>query len=58
MVEEPQVEYQRLPQKVSLEAYLAMIDDGTKRLEYHDGKVIDIQAATEQHGKICTNLSR
>jgi Uma2 family endonuclease len=58
MVEEPQAEYQRLPKKISLETYLMMIDDGTKRLEYHDGEVIDIQSATEQHGKICTNLTR
>jgi Uma2 family endonuclease len=58
MVEEPQAEYQRIPKKVSLETYLTLIDDGTKRLEYHDGEVIDIQSATEQHGKICTNLTR
>jgi Uma2 family endonuclease len=58
MVEEPQAEYQRIPKKVSLETYLILIDDGTKRLEYHDGEVVDIQSATEQHGKICTNLTR
>jgi Uma2 family endonuclease len=58
MVEEPQVEHQKAPQGVSLEAYLMMIADGTRRLEYHDGIVIDIQSATEQHGKICTNLTR
>jgi Uma2 family endonuclease len=58
MVEEPQAEYQRILKKVSLETYLTLIDDGTKRLEYHDGEVVDIQSATEQHGKICTNLTR
>lgn len=47
------------PQKqlVSLDAYLEMIADGERRLEYHDGEVIDIQSATEQHGLICTNLT-
>lgn len=58
MFEEPQIQYQPAPKKVTLEAYLDMIADGTKRLEYHDGIVVDIQAATEQHGKICTNLTR
>lgn len=58
MVEEPQVQYGEAPKRVSLETYLLMIADGTRRLEYHDGEVIDIQSATEQHGKICTNLTR
>ena len=44
--------------RVSLEDYLEMIADGTRRLEYHDGEVVDIQSATEIHGKICTNLTR
>lgn len=66
---EPQAEYAKTGEKteltnieleekrVSLEEYLEMIADGTRRLEYHDGKVVDIQSATEQHGKICTNLT-
>ena len=54
-----QKEVEDEPQKqlVSLDAYLAMIADGERRLEYHDGEVIDIQSATEQHGLICTNLT-
>ena len=54
-----QKEVDEEPQKqlVSLEAYLEMIADGERRLEYHDGEVIDIQSATEQHGLICTNLT-
>jgi Uma2 family endonuclease len=43
--------------RVSLDEYLEMIADGTRRLEYHDGEVVDIQSATEQHGLICTNLT-
>lgn len=66
---EPQAEYAQTSEKteltnveleekrVSLEEYLEMIADGTRRLEYHDGKVVDIQSATEQHGNICTNLT-
>lgn len=66
---EPQAQYSTAVQKpletepeptktqVSLEQYLEMIADGKRRLEYHDGEVIDIQYATEQHGKICTNLT-
>ena len=66
---EPQVEYATALQKpleiepepkkmwVSLEKYLEMIADGERRLEYHDGEVIDIQYATEQHGRIATNLT-
>jgi Uma2 family endonuclease len=59
-VEEPQAQYQAQPkrEKITLEAYLEMISDGTLRLEYHDGEVINIQSATEEHGKICTNLTR
>ena len=58
-VNEPQSQYQSepKPQRVSLEDYLEMIADGERRLEYHDGQVVDIQSATEQHGKICTNLT-
>ena len=54
-----QKEVEDEPQKqlVSLDAYLEMIADGERRLEYHDGEVIDIQSATEQHGLICTNLT-
>jgi Uma2 family endonuclease len=57
-VEEPQAQYQAQPkrEKITLEAYLEMIADGTRRLEYHDGEVIDIQSATVAHGRICTNL--
>jgi Uma2 family endonuclease len=44
--------------RVSLEEYLEMIADGERRLEYHDGEVIDIQSATEAHGRISMNLSR
>jgi Uma2 family endonuclease len=56
-VEEPQGEYRRIPKKVSLEMYLAMISDGTSRLEYHDGEIVDIKSATDAHGMICTNLT-
>ncbi len=52
-----EVEDEPIKQRVSLEAYLEMIADGERRLEYHDGEVIDIQSATEQHGLICTNLT-
>ncbi len=52
-----EVEAEPIKQRVSLEAYLEMIADGERRLEYHDGEVIDIQSATEQHGLICTNLT-
>ncbi len=67
---EPQAEYGKAVQKtleteqdpvknkVSLEEYLEMIADGTRRLEYHDGEVIDIQYATQAHGRISTNLTR
>jgi Uma2 family endonuclease len=66
---EPQTQYGNVAQKtveteqepekkrVSLNEYLEMIADGTRRLEYHDGEVVDIQSATEQHGNICTNLT-
>lgn len=66
---EPQAEYatvfqkdseiEEKPQKVrvSLEKYLEMIAESERRLEYHDGEVIDVQYATEQHGNICTNLT-
>jgi Uma2 family endonuclease len=57
-VEEPQGEYRRTPKKISLDDYLEMIADGTRRLEYHDGEVVDIQSATKAHGRICTNLTR
>ncbi len=56
-VEEPQGEYRRIPKKVSLEMYLKMIADGTSRLEYHDGEIVDIKSATDAHGMICTNLT-
>jgi Uma2 family endonuclease len=58
-VEEPQAQYQAQPkrEKITLEAYLEMIADGTRRLEYHDGEVLDIQSATESHGLICTNIT-
>jgi Uma2 family endonuclease len=55
--EEPQSDYNRLPKHISLEEYLVMIDDGTRRLEYHDGTVVDIKSASEAHGLICTNLT-
>ncbi len=66
---EPQAEYARSPKpeeveaeplekRVSLDEYLEMIADGDRRLEYHDGEVIDIQSATQAHGRICMNLSR
>lgn len=67
---EPQAQYAAAIQKtletepeptktrVSLEEYLEMIADGERRLEYHDGEVIDIQYATEAHGRISMNLSR
>jgi Uma2 family endonuclease len=55
-VEEPQGQYYRIPKKVTLEAYLAMIADGTSRLEYHDGEVVNIKYATEEHGTIVVNL--
>jgi Uma2 family endonuclease len=67
---EPQAEYRKAVQKtveseqepvqkrVSLDEYLEMIADGTRRLEYHDGEVVDIQSATQAHGKIATNLTR
>jgi Uma2 family endonuclease len=53
---QPIIEVEK-PKKVSLAEYLEMIDDGERRLEFHDGEVIDIQSATEQHGKICTNIT-
>jgi Uma2 family endonuclease len=56
-VEEPQGQYHRTSSKVSLETYLEMIDDGTRRLEYHDGEVVDIKSATVSHGQICTNIT-
>jgi Uma2 family endonuclease len=56
-VEDPQAEYRRTPRKISLEEYLEMIADGTRRLEYHDGDVVDIKSATDAHGMICTNLT-
>lgn len=56
-VEEPQGQYFRTPKKVTLEAYLEMIADGTSRLEYHDGEVLNIKSATIAHGRICTNLT-
>jgi Uma2 family endonuclease len=55
---EPEGQYYRTPNKISLEMYLEMIADGTRRLEYHDGVIVDIQSATEAHGRICTNLTR
>ncbi len=66
---EPQAQYGFAPKqkeseieptekRVSLDEYLEMIADGERRLEYHDGEVVDIQSATEQHGRICMNLSR
>jgi Uma2 family endonuclease len=69
VLNEPQLEYGKAVQKtveikqdpvkkrVSLDDYLEMIADGTRRLEYHNGEVVDIQSATEQHGNICTNLT-
>lgn len=57
-VNEPAAQYHSSPQKkVTLEAYLEMIADGTRRLEYHDGVVVDIKSATEAHGLIIMNLS-
>jgi Uma2 family endonuclease len=53
-----EVDLEPVEKRVSLDEYLEMIADGTRRLEYHDGEVVDIQSATEQHGKICTNLTR
>ena len=52
-----ETESEAIKKRVSLEEYLEMIADGTRRLEYHDGEVIDIQSSTEIHGKICTNLT-
>ena len=65
---EPQTQYGLVPKqkeeeskakdkRVSLDEYLEMIADGERRLEYHDGQVIDIQSATEQHGQIGANLA-
>lgn len=54
---ELEIEVEPIKKRVSLEEYLEMIADGTRRLEYHDGEVVDIQYATEQHGNICTNLT-
>lgn len=67
---EPQAEYATVVQKdseieekpqkvrVSLEKYLEMIAESERRLEYHDGEVIDIQSTSEAHGRISMNLSR
>lgn len=52
-----EIEEDPIDKRVSLDEYLDMIADGERRLEYHDGQVIDIQSATEQHGLICTNLT-
>ena len=52
-----EIEQEPIKKKVSLDEYLEMIADGDRRLEYHDGEVVDIQSATEQHGLICTNLT-
>lgn len=52
-----EIEPELVDKRVSLDEYLDMIADGERRLEYHDGQVIDIQSATEQHGLICTNLT-
>jgi Uma2 family endonuclease len=61
--EEPHVQYlaqkgypNSKKQQVSLAEYLDMIADGTRRLEFRDGEVVDVQSATESHGLICTNI--
>ena len=56
MFEEPKAHYNTTPKKVSLDDYLAMISDDKKRLEYHDGTIMDIKSANVAHGRICTNL--
>ena len=53
-----ETEQEPVKNKVSLEEYLEMIADGTRRLEYHDGEIVDIQYATQAHGRISMNLSR
>ncbi len=54
---EKEDELEAKDKRVSLDEYLEMIADGERRLEYHNGQVIDIQSATRAHGRICTNLT-
>lgn len=42
--------------ELSFEKYLEIIAKTGRRLEYHNGKIIDVQSATPEHGKIRTNL--
>lgn len=56
-VEESAAAYSPLPKRILFEDYLDMIADGTRRLEYHDGQIVDIKSATDAHGTICTNLT-
>ncbi len=45
-----------LPEWATLEKYLEIIGKSERRLEFHNGKVVDIQSGTIQHGLIRTNL--
>jgi Uma2 family endonuclease len=67
-LKEPQAEYRKAVQKpleteqepekkrVSLDEYLEMIARTGRRLEYHNGEIVDVQSATQAHGRIRTNL--
>ncbi len=45
-----------LPEWATLEKYLEIIGKSERRLEFHNGKVVDIQSGTIQHGLLRTNL--
>ena len=42
----------------SLEEYFAFQSTAERRFEYHDGKIIPVTSATENHGRIVSNLVR
>ena len=42
----------------SLEEYFDFQKTAERRFEYHDGKIVPITSATENHGRIVTNLVR
>jgi Uma2 family endonuclease len=57
-VEEPQVEYRRTPQKMTIEEYWEFEYNSDKRHEYHDGILVEMNYTSEPHGQIVHNLNR